>query len=96
MSAPIAQLAPAYAKGGKEGFLRQSAEMHKRFRDASIYLARDYADLGDNEHALQELERAFKNGDEIVLWIPIDPEFDPLRAEPRFKSLINKIESHQS
>ena len=96
MSALIAHLAPAYATGGKEGFLRQSVVMHKRFRDASVYLARDYADLGDNEHALQELERALKDGDEIVLWIPIDPEFEPLRAEPRFKILINKIESHQS
>ncbi len=96
MAGPIAQLAPAYAKGGKEGFLRQSVEMHKHFRDAAVYLARDYADLGDKEHALQELERAFKNGDEIVLWIPIDAEFDPLRGEPRFKSLISKIEPHES
>jgi TolB-like protein/DNA-binding winged helix-turn-helix (wHTH) protein/Tfp pilus assembly protein PilF len=96
MSALIAQLAPAYAKGGKEGFLRQSVEMHKRFRDAAVYQARDYADLGDREHALQELERAIKNRDEIVLWIPIDTEFDPLRAEPRFKNLISYIQSHKS
>jgi TolB-like protein/DNA-binding winged helix-turn-helix (wHTH) protein len=96
MSTLIAQLVPAYAKGAREGFLRQSVEMHRHFRDAPVYLARDYADLGDRERSLQELERAFRNGDEIVLWIPIDSEFDPLKAEPRFKSLIRRIESHQS
>jgi hypothetical protein len=96
MSALIGQLSAAYAHGGKQGFLRQSVEMHKHFRDAALYLARDYADLGDKEQALQEVERAFKNRDAIRLWILIDVELDPLRSEPRFQSLIRKIESRES
>jgi tetratricopeptide (TPR) repeat protein len=95
MAELIAQLAPAYARGGKEGFYRQSVELHKHFRDAPIYLARDYADLGEKERALQELERAFKTNDQIRLWILIDVELDPLRAEPRFRSMVEKIRSAQ-
>ena len=96
MSALIAQLPSAYARGGKEGFLRQSLEMHKHFRDASLYLARDYADLGDKERALQELERAYNNRDSALFWILIDAELDPLRSEPRYKNLAVKIESGKS
>jgi hypothetical protein len=70
--------------------------MHKRFRDAAVYLARDYADLGDKERALQQLEQAFKNRNEIRIWILIDVELDPLRSEPRFQSLIKRIGSHRS
>jgi TolB-like protein/DNA-binding winged helix-turn-helix (wHTH) protein/Tfp pilus assembly protein PilF len=96
MQAVIGQLPEAYARSGREGFVRQSIEMHKRFRDAAVYLARDYADLGDKERALQQLEQAFKNRNEIRIWILIDVELDPLRSEPRFQSLIKRIGSHRS
>ncbi len=92
----IKRLPAAYAHDGKEGFLRQSIEMHELFRDSSLYLARDYADLGDKDHALEELERAFNNQNAIRLWILNDVEFDPLRSEPRFRSLVEKIEPRKS
>ncbi len=92
MAPVINRLAPAYAKGGREGFLRQSIELHKRERDAAIFLARDYADLGEKDLAYQELELAFKSRDEIVLWVLIDPEFDSLRSEPRFINLVRQID----
>jgi len=93
MEVVIGQLSHAYAQGGKDGFLRQSVEMHKRFRDAAIYLARDYADLGDRERALEQLEQAFKNQNAIRLWILIDVELDSLRSDPRFQRLVKKIDA---
>lgn len=91
MASLIGQLSDAYTRGGRAGFLRQSIEMHKRFRDSAVYLARDYADLGDKENALQQLERAVKNQDEIRLWISLDVEFDSLRSELRFQKLMEKL-----
>jgi TolB-like protein/DNA-binding winged helix-turn-helix (wHTH) protein/lipoprotein NlpI len=91
MASLIDGLSDAYAHGKKEGFLRQSVEMHKRFRDAAIYLARDYSDLGEKERAVQELEMAFKNHDQIRIWILIDVELDPLRTDPRFQRMISQI-----
>jgi TolB-like protein/DNA-binding winged helix-turn-helix (wHTH) protein len=92
MRVVIDQLSSAYAQGGKEGFLRQSVKMHEHFRDASLYLARDYVDLGDKKRALLQLEQAFKTRNGLRLWILTDPEFDSLRSDPRFQSLIQKIE----
>lgn len=92
----ITQLSSGYAIGGRQGFLRQSVELHKRERDATVFLARDYADMGEKDLAFQELELAFKSRNELVLWVLIDPELDPLRNEPRFQSLIRQIESGRS
>jgi TolB-like protein/DNA-binding winged helix-turn-helix (wHTH) protein/Tfp pilus assembly protein PilF len=91
MSSLIGRLSAAYAQGGKEGFLRQSIEMHKHFRDGDYYLARDYADLGDRERALQQLELSFKKENQIVLWMRVDSELDPLRSDPRFQTLLRQI-----
>lgn len=91
MTPVINQLLDAYTRDGKRGFLRQSIEMHRRSRDGAIYLARDYADLGDRERALEELERLFRQQDQIRLWILSDPELDPLRSEPKFQKLVSQI-----
>ncbi len=88
----MTRLSAVYAKGGKQGFLRQSIEMHKRERDATIFLARDYANLGEKDLAYQELELAFKSRDELLLWVLIDPECDSLRSEPRFVNLLRQID----
>jgi TolB-like protein/DNA-binding winged helix-turn-helix (wHTH) protein len=91
METVIQELSASYAESGSNGFFRQSIEMHKHFRDGTLYLARDYADLGEKEHALQELEEVFKSQNQIRIWILVDPEFDSLRTEPRFRSLIATI-----
>ena len=95
MDVVIHQLSSSYARGGKTGFLRQSAEMHRHFRD-KLYLARDYMDLGERERALQQLEHIFKSRDALELWILEDVEFDAIRSDPRFQSLVMTIESHKS
>lgn len=95
MDVVIHQLSSSYARGGKTGFLRQSAEMHRHFRD-KLYLARDYMDLGEKERALQELEHIFNSRDALELWILEDVEFDTIRSDPRFQSLVMTIESHKS
>jgi tetratricopeptide (TPR) repeat protein len=95
MNVVIEQLSSAYARGGKTGFLRQSVEMHRHFRD-KWYLARDYIDLGEKERALQQLEQIFKSRQALELWILNDVEFDAIRSDPRFQSLVMIIESHKS
>jgi len=86
----IEPLPRAYAQGGREGFLRESIKFHEHCRDAEYFLALDYADLGDKERALQQLSRAYETHS-IILWIRDNPEFDPLRSDPRFQGLVRKI-----
>ncbi len=91
MDARIHDLIPAFAKRGREGFLHQSLEMHKQVRDGELYVARDYADLGEKENALRELEKAFQQNLGVRIWILTDVEFDSLRSEKRFQNLVATI-----
>jgi hypothetical protein len=53
--------------------------------------AQIYAGLGDNEQALEWLEKACN---ERAVWIPflkVDLKFDPLRSNPRFQELLKKV-----
>ena len=50
-----------------------------RSQIASIYTA-----LGDREQALDWLERASEARESPLLWLEVDPRFDPLRSNPRF------------
>jgi serine/threonine-protein kinase len=47
--------------------------------------------LGENEKALDSLERAYAKRDGWLLWLKVHPVFDPLRSEPRFEALQKKV-----
>ena len=53
---------------------------------ATIYMV-----LGDREQALRWLERAVKTRPETMVYLAVDRNFRPLRAEPRFQALLKKM-----
>jgi TolB-like protein/tetratricopeptide (TPR) repeat protein len=50
-----------------------------------------YDGLGDRANALDWLERAFADRSHWLVWLALDPRFDDLRAEPRFKGIIGRM-----
>ena len=50
-----------------------------------------YLGLGDRARSLDNLERALAADSQMMPWIGRDPIFDPLRSEPRFAALLNKM-----
>lgn len=87
----VDQLPAAYSNGGRTGYLRQCIKIHERSERPWLYLARDYADLGDRDRALAALNKSYENHHFEVLWLLDDPELDPLRSDPRFQELVKKI-----
>jgi adenylate cyclase len=50
-----------------------------------------HTQLGLKQEALDRLERMFGKGWGKKGWIDHDPDYDPLRAEPRFKALMERL-----
>jgi tetratricopeptide (TPR) repeat protein len=50
-----------------------------------------HAALGHKDSALEWLERAQFHHEGPMLWVRIDPRFDSLREEPRFKDLLRRM-----
>ncbi len=51
---------------------------------------------GDREEALQQLARAYDCRDWWLCWLGVDPRWDALRGERRFKELVTKTQPHES
>jgi serine/threonine-protein kinase len=54
-------------------------------------LARTYATLGERAEALTWLERTYDANGGFVVYLKVHPQFDSLRGEPRFQSLLRKV-----
>jgi TolB-like protein/Flp pilus assembly protein TadD len=97
--AVLASLAHAYALSGKKEEARQvlhSLTIKSQQSYVSAYaLAVIHLSLGDKEEALRLLERSYEDGaafDTGVFGsIKIDRRLDPLRGDPRFEKLIERI-----
>ena len=51
-----------------------------------------YIGLGERNKAIDDLEREYINHDNIdTVWIRVDPMLDPLRGDPRFETLAERI-----
>jgi len=55
-----------------------------------------YAFLGENETALEWLEKAYMEHAAVLVWLFPDPLADPLRSDPRFDDLMRKIGINRS
>jgi serine/threonine protein kinase len=90
-----AYLAFAYgAAGEREAAMSELTELKKISKDGEMLpfnLALVYLGLGDRARALDNLERALAADSQMVAWLGQDPIFDPLRSEPRFTAILNKM-----
>jgi TolB-like protein/DNA-binding SARP family transcriptional activator len=90
-----AALAVAYVAAGRQAEAR--ALLHaletraKREYYPRTWLVRVYAALGDKDRALTWLETAYNERDGWLTTANVDPSFDALRGEPRFRTILAKI-----
>jgi tetratricopeptide (TPR) repeat protein len=54
-------------------------------------LAGPLALLGDRDAAFEQLERAFETHDRAMVWMRVNPRFDPLRKDARYVSLLRRM-----
>lgn len=91
-SRDVAALRDAYQKGGWKEYIRKEVELmvSEKMTHGEDFLAKCYMILGDREEALRWLEKSFEVRGEGPLRMKTDPEFDPLRSDPRFIGLLRR------
>jgi len=91
-----ASLGFAYAMAGKkaeaEEILNKLQALAQRRYVSGLYFAIVYAGLKDNDHAIEYLNRAYEDRHPGLVLIRIEPMFDALRSDERFKQLVKRFE----
>ena len=86
-----AALREAARVGGMRGLWKRRIEGLLASPDPSAHsLALAYVQLGDNDRALASLEKVYTQGGAGMRSLKVNPEWDPLRADPRFKDLMRR------
>jgi tetratricopeptide (TPR) repeat protein len=88
----IAQLKQAYTADGPAGYWRKMLEFQMaNHRKDYLRIAVIQAKLGDREKSLRSLEHAYGEHVGDMIFINIEPGFDPMRTDPRFQAIVRKI-----
>jgi Tfp pilus assembly protein PilF len=70
----------------------EAVGLAKADHDMAYWLATAYSQLGEKDLAFKWLERAIKLGNENRPFFEVDKNLEPIRQDPRFNELMNKIE----
>jgi eukaryotic-like serine/threonine-protein kinase len=81
-----------HADEAREQLTEKARNLSKADHDMAYWTASAYAQLGEIEEAFKWLERAIKLGNENKPWFESDAMMQPLRNDPRFAELMQKIE----
>jgi tetratricopeptide (TPR) repeat protein len=91
-----ALLAGIYALKGERAKALQQLDQLKapaqRGEVSAFRVALDYVRLGDKNEAIEWLERSYQNKENsLITTINVEPRLDPLRNDPRFQALAEKV-----
>jgi TolB-like protein/DNA-binding winged helix-turn-helix (wHTH) protein/Tfp pilus assembly protein PilF len=80
----------AYAAGGFPAVLREGLKEDLQDRAGGKYvnalgIAATYIELGDEARAIEWLEKGYEEHSSKMQYLATDPQFDPLRSNPRFQ-----------
>jgi serine/threonine protein kinase/Tol biopolymer transport system component/tetratricopeptide (TPR) repeat protein len=88
-------LGHAHAMAGQRNealkIVEELSEQSKREHVWPYNIAVIYVGLGERDEALQWLEKAYLEHSDDLIYLKVDPIFDPLRSDPRFKDLLRRV-----
>jgi hypothetical protein len=85
----------AFRAGGIVGFrkwqLQRLLEQQTTQYVSPIELAMLYGRIGERDRAIVELTKAFDQHASGLIWLKLEPRFDPLRTDARFQQILAKM-----
>ncbi len=90
-----AELACAYALAGRRDealkILNELKDRAARNWIDPMAIAFVYIELGDQDQAFVWLDKAREERSSWMIWLKVEPKLDPLRSDPRFTGLLQRI-----
>jgi TolB-like protein/tetratricopeptide (TPR) repeat protein len=91
----IRDLGWAYAASGNTAKAREILEALKHNGQSGGFspysVAAVHASLGEKDEAFRWLDKAYDERDSQITYLALDPELDPLRSDPRFPRLLERL-----
>ena len=91
----LGHLGNVYARAGRvEDAMSMISQLEDTVKNEGIgryEIALVYAGLGNKTEAFKWLEESYRARDEGITYIKVEPCLDPLRSDPRFKDLLNRV-----
>jgi TolB-like protein/DNA-binding winged helix-turn-helix (wHTH) protein/Tfp pilus assembly protein PilF len=93
----LVRLKRSFETKGSTGYWRESLAINlERWNSGDhtriVEIARTYMHLGDREHAIEWLQRGYAiHNTNLHWWLAIQPEFDPIRSDPRVQKLLREL-----
>ena len=92
---PLKALGYTYAISGKSKEARKVLDRLEALSRESYVspfnMATIFVGLGENDEAFAWLDRAYDERSRSLVWLNVAKEYDGLRTDPRFKSLLRRI-----
>jgi DNA-binding winged helix-turn-helix (wHTH) protein/tetratricopeptide (TPR) repeat protein len=89
----LEKLRQVYAASGRAGLRKLALEraVHQPQSIPSMQLALIYGEAGDLDTAFQHLDRALESRDPGMVYLAVGPQWDILRADPRFAERVARM-----
>ncbi len=91
----LSVLGSTYAAAGKQqearAVLERLGQMSTHCYVSPFHLSLIHLHLGERERALELLLEAHAIRDAWVVWLGVEPQFDPLRGEPAFEGILRDL-----
>jgi tetratricopeptide (TPR) repeat protein len=91
----IARLQEAFGKSGARGFWQRRVEEYREAAKSHYVSAGMMAGaclrVGERDCALEWLEKAFQERDDLMINLNVDPGFDEIRMDRRFQDLLRRV-----
>ncbi|HSY12646.1 MAG TPA: tetratricopeptide repeat protein, partial [Verrucomicrobiae bacterium] len=71
--------------------LDELTELAKQRYVAPYYFAGIYIGLGENERAMEYLQKCYEEHSHWLIYLHLDPSMDNLRDNPRFQELLQRV-----
>jgi hypothetical protein len=91
MAARAYVLALAGDRNEAEKVLEQMIARSKTSYVAGNFIAQVYVGLGKNDEAFAWLEKAYAHHSFQLIFLRVDPPWDPIRADARFADLVRRV-----